>query len=66
MRRLAAVALLVPLSFLATGCYKNPHQACENAVIKEYEDADKVLQQPTDLAHFCELWNDQPPGIGTP
>lgn len=61
--RLAAVAVVVPLSLLCASCHANPHQACADAVRREYQDADRVLQQPSDLNAFCASWNDQPPGI---
>jgi hypothetical protein len=61
MKLLAVLALLVaPLSL--TGC-TTARQKCINAVVKEYEAADKVLQQPSDLDGFCAAWNDHPPGI---
>lgn len=41
-------------------------RTCERAVVKEYEDADKVLQQPSDLNAFCATWDDHPPGLGLP
>lgn len=54
-----AAILLAPLTL--TGCTTD-RQKCINAVVKEYEQADKVLQQPTNLDAFCATWNDHPPG----
>jgi hypothetical protein len=62
VRRAAALAIVALLATLP-GCAKSERQKCEDAVVKEYMDADKVFQQPTDLDGFCAAWNDHPPGV---
>lgn len=65
MRWFAALAVLV-VPVTLSGCTSSARAACEQAVRKEYMDADKVFQQPADLNGFCATWNNHPPGIGTP
>lgn len=62
MRRAAALAS-VALVALLPGCAKSERQKCKDAVVKEYMDADKVMQQPIDLDGFCAAWHDHPPGV---
>lgn len=61
MRPIAAIALIALTPFTLTGC-ATARQKCVKAVMQEYMDADKVMQQPIDLDGFCAQWNNHPPG----
>lgn len=68
MNRTVVLAVVIFAAIMAMVGLENraassPRQRCKDAVVAEYEQADKVLQQPTDLDGFCAAWNNHPPGI---
>lgn len=65
MRRRMLIAGALLLAVPLTGC-TSERDKCENAVMREYMNADRVFQQPTDLNAFCATWNNHPPGVDTP
>lgn len=60
---LLVVAVIGAVVYENTGARK-ARRDCIAAVVREFEQADRVLQQPSDLDGFCAAWHDHPPGIG--